>query len=315
MKKLLILLLSVSVLCFGLFGCELRADDGKLKVMTSFYTVYDLTTKIAGDKATVTNMVPEGTEPHSWEPLAKDIINLNRADILVTNGADMEHWTETVLPTLENDDLITVVASNGIELLEGHSHDEEEEEHEEEEEEHSHDPHVWLSPLNYKIMLANIRDAFIEADEENAAYYEANYQTYAAECDELHAEYTTQLSGFEKRNIVVTHQAFAYLCKEYNLTQIPIHGLTPETEPTPARMAEVITFVSVNGVKVIFFEELVSPAVAQAIAGETGAQTAVLSPIGGLSETQKANGDEYFSVMRLNLAAIVNALTLQNQPA
>ena len=308
MKKILLFVLSFSVMCFGLFGCDLKLDDGKLKVMTSFYTMYDLTAKIAGDKATVTNMVPNGTEPHDWEPLAKDIVNLNRANIFVYNGADLEHWTETVLPTLENDRLITVEASKGITLLKGHSHDEEEPD------EHGHDPHVWLSPLNVKIMLANIRDAFISADEENAAYYEANYQTYAAECDKLHGEFTEALGGFEKRTIVVTHQAFGYLCHEYGLTQMPISGLSPDVEPAAARMAEVITFVNENGIKVIFFEELVSPAVAQTIASETGAQTAVLSPIEGLSDNQRANGDDYFSVMRLNLAAIVNALTLQNQP-
>ena len=126
---------------------------GISEVMASFYPMHDFAQKIGGDKVTVTNMVPAGTEPHDWEPSPSDIVALEQADVFVYSGAGMEHWVEDVLASLDNQSLVTVEASYGIALLEGHHHhheDEEEAEHgHEDEHEHEegggYDPHVWLS--------------------------------------------------------------------------------------------------------------------------------------------------------------------------
>ena len=110
------------------------------------------------------------------------------------------------------------------------------------------------------------------------------------------------------RTIVVAHEAFGYLCDAYGLTQVGIEGLSPDSEPDPGRMAEVIDFVREHSISTIFFEELVSPKVAEAIASETGAQAKMLSPLEGLSDEQAAAGADYFSVMHDNLAALMEAL-------
>lgn len=317
----LILVLSAAVLAAGviLSGCtdkDKETDSEKLKVMASFYPVYDFAVKIGGEKAEVTNMVPAGTEPHDWEPATRDITNLEQADVFVYSGAGMEHWVEDVLKSLENQKLVTVEASNGVTLREGHGHEEDHEEADQEneaaaEEEHDHgeyDPHVWLSPLNAKKEMENIKNAFIEADPDNKDYYEANYKTYADKFDELDQSFKDTLSPLPNKVIVVSHEAFGYLCNAYGLTQMGIEGLSPDSEPDPARMAEVIDFVKENNVKTIFFEELVSPKVAEAIAKETGAVTQVLNPMEGLSEEEIKAGGDYFSVMEKNLAALKNAL-------
>ncbi|NKN31604.1 zinc ABC transporter solute-binding protein, partial [Weissella cibaria] len=98
------------------------------------------------------------------------------------------------------------------------------------------------------------------------------------------------------------------LCDAYGLTQMGIEGLTPDSEPDPARMAEVIDFVKENKVKTIFFEDLVSPKVAETIAKETGAKTEVLYPLEGLTDEKLKNGDDYFSVMEKNLTVLKEAL-------
>jgi zinc transport system substrate-binding protein len=126
--------------------------------------------------------------------------------------------------------------------------------------------------------------------------------------DALDSAFKEALRSLANKDIVVSHEAYGYLCAAYGLNQVGIMGLSPDSEPDPARMAEIIGFVNANRVKVIFFEELVSPKVAEAIANATGAQTAVLSPIEGLSDAQRAAGDDYFSVMRQNLAALKTAL-------
>ena len=164
-------------------GIESKDTDGqKLKVMASFYPMYDFAVKIGGDKAEVTNMVPAGTEPHDWEPAAADIKNLEEAALFVYSGGGMEHWVEDVLASLETKKLVSVEASAGVTLRSGHIHDEEEhkgaEEHTEEEE-HGHDhgqfdPHVWLSPVNAKKEMENIKNAYVKADPENKDYYEKN---------------------------------------------------------------------------------------------------------------------------------------------
>ena len=188
--------------------------------------------------------------------------------------------------------------------MEGH-----EEEGEEEDEEHgAFDPHVWLDPMFAKKEMENIKDALVKADPENQAYYEANYETYAQKFDELDQTYKETLSPLPGKSVVVAHEAFGYLCSAYGLTQMGIEGLTPDSEPDPARMALVIDFVKENQVKTIFFEELVSPKVAETIAKETGAGTEVLNPLEGLTDEQLKNGDDYFSVMEKNLDVLKKAL-------
>lgn len=276
------------------------SDDGRLKVMASFYPMYDFAQKVGGDKVEVKDMVPAGTEPHDWEPAATDIRNLEDADVFVYNGADLEHWAEDVLATLENQKLIVTEASDGVELLDGegdHAHGD-----------NGKDPHVWLDPLRAKKEMENIRDDFCQADPKNRDYYEGNYEKYAREFDELDQEFREKLADAKSRDIIVAHEAFGYLCNAYDLKQLAIEGLTPDSEPDPAKMQEVIEYAKEFDIHTIFFEELASPKVAKTVAKEVDAVTAVLNPIEGLSDEDIQAGEDYFSVMRKNLAALQKAL-------
>lgn len=280
-----------------------------LKVMASFYPMYDFAAKIGGDKAEVITLVPSGTEPHDWEPAAADIRNLEEADLFIYSGAGMEHWVDDVLASLDNKDLISVEASKGVALRDGHSHSHEEEEGAgEPDEEGQYDPHVWLSPLNAEKEMENIKNAYIKADPDNRDYYEANYELYASRFAELNQKFKDTLSPLPNRDIVVSHEAFGYLCDAYGLNQVGIEGLSPDSEPSPARMAEIIDFVRANHVRVIFFEELVSPKVAETIAKETGSSVQVLNPLEGLSDEELESGADYFSVMEENLKQLEAAL-------
>ncbi len=289
-KKIIPAVLALLIL---VSGCGKTTDNetpgGKLRVSASFYPMYDFAKKIGGDRAVVSIMIPAGIEPHNWEPSASDILSLEKADIFVYNGAGMELWAPDILSSLQNKELIVVEASKGEAIIDS-------------------DPHVWLDPMRAKAELLNIKNAFAEADPAGASYYEENYDTYAARLDALDKEYRDTLSALPGRDIVVTHEAFGYLCSAYGLNQIAIEGIFADSEPSPARMAEIVELVKENGVKVIFSEELLSPRVAEAIAAETGAQTAVLNPIGGLSADDIAAGEDYFSIMQKNLAELKKAL-------
>lgn len=320
MKKWLLGLASLTLSAALLAGCTggtnassasasaSSGEEKKLSVYTSFYAMEDFTEKIGGDKITVTNLVPSGTEPHDWEPQASDIAGLEGADVLVYNGAGMEHWVDDVLESLQNKKLVTVEASKGISLLEGaDEHEEESGASQSEEEESSTDPHVWLDPENAKKEMETIKDALVQADPANKETYEANYTKYAAQADELDSEFRQMADGLKSKDLIVAHQAFGYLCKAYGLNQVAIEGLSPDSEPDAARMAEIIEFAKEHKITTIFFEELVSPKVAETIAKATGAKTEVLDPLEGLSDENKAAGMDYFSIMKKNMEAIRTA--------
>lgn len=294
------------LLVVGLAGCGARgtqvpasaaaADDGKVKVVASFSAMADFAEMVGGDHVEVTNLVPAGTEPHDWEPAATDVQAIQDADLFVYNGASMEHWVDDTLSSLGDKAPASVKASGGIALRVG-------------EEPGEDDPHVWLNPENAKAELANIKDALVKVDPDHKADYEANYEKYAAEFDQLDQDFKDKLGAVPNKTIVVSHEAFGYLCDAYGLTQVPITGMDAEGEPDAQTMASIIDQVKSQNIKVIFSEDLVSPKVAKQIADATGATCEVLSPIEGLTDEELAQGEDYVSVMHANLDELVKALS------
>jgi zinc transport system substrate-binding protein len=184
----------------------------------------------------------------------------------------------------------------------------EEEGHEHDEELEGTDPHVWLDPTRYGQIGTAIADGLAGLDDSNAADYTAAAEAFNADLTDLDAEFTDGLAARTSDAIVTSHAAFGYLADRYGLNQVAISGLSPDQEPDTQRMAEVAHYVEENGVSTIFFETLVSPDIADTLASETGAQTAVLNPLEGLTQEQIDADADYFSVMRENLAALQTAL-------
>lgn len=307
-------LVGILLLALAFPGCTSSQEAGKeeaagtdqpdkVQVIASFYPLYDFAQKIGGERVEVTNLVPAGTEPHDWEPSTTDIRTLENADILVFNGAGMEHWTDDVLSSLTNDHLIAVEASDGVALRAAGESEGGEDEH------GSYDPHVWLAPENAKIEMENIKDALVQADPAGKEYYETNYAKWAQECDDLDKEFSEQLEHTSSKDIVVSHEAFGYLCEAYGLNQVPIEGIDADAEPNAQQLAEITDFVKENGVRVIFSEELVSPKIAQTIADATGATMKELNPLEGLTDDQLSAGEDYFSIMRSNLQELKESLS------
>ncbi|MCX7571078.1 metal ABC transporter substrate-binding protein [Tumebacillus sp. DT12] len=300
---------------------EDKASGGQIRVVTTFYPMYEFTKQVGGDFVDATLLVPGGTEPHDWEPTAKDVARIADADLFVYNGAGFEGWVEDVLHNLEGAKVKPVEASAGIELIEGgHDHDEHEGEKKEEEhkegehkeeahgEKGAHDPHVWTDPVLVQKEVENIAAALAELDQARAAEYKKNADAYLAKLKALDEKYKAELASSKSKEFVTAHESFAYLAKRYGLTQEPISGLSPEQEPSAAQMAEIVAWAKEHQVKTIFFETLVSPKVAEAVAREMGAKTAVLNPLEGLTEEEQAKGLDYIGVMEQNLEALKKAL-------
>lgn len=307
-RKLVVILLLIFVTLYGCRANPPAEDTDKITVYTSFYTMYDFTLKIAGDRVNLYNMVPSGMEPHDWEPSPKDVAGLSDADLFIYNGAGMEGWAEKVVSSINNPDLILVEASKGIQLERSEHEEASDEENGHSHEDLEYDPHVWLDPMKAKLQMEAIRDGLIQADPENSSFYQERFQEYSEKLNALDEAFRQAVKSFSKKEIVVAHEAFGYLCHAYGLEQVAIEGLSGESEPTPARMAEIIDFVREHEVRVIFFEELASPKVAEAIARETGVRTALLNPLEGLTDDNLKAGKDYFSVMEENLEALKQAL-------
>ncbi len=277
------------------------ADD-RLQIVASFFPVYDFARKIAATRAVVTWMVPPGADPHTWEPAAADIAAVGKADLFIYNGAGMEHWIEAVLAGAGSASLTVVETAAGVPLRAG-GHTQHVADHA------AVDPHIWLAPALVKIQLANIRDALIQVDPAGAATYHANFDHWAAEVDQLDAAYRAALAPYKGREVVVAHEAFGYLCDAYDLVQLPVEGLTPDSEPDPARMAEIIRMARERNIQVVFFDRTASSKVADTLAAEIGARVDVLDPVASLREEEIAQGVDWFTVMRANLRALTHAFS------
>lgn len=312
----MIVAVAVTVALF-LSGCGKQADStatagSGLKVVTTMYPVYEFAKQVAGDKAEVSMLIPPGAEPHDWEPSPKDLARIKTAKLFLYQSAGVEPVDKLLKPDVLGD-AKAVEVSRGIPLIEGPAEEEEadgqEAEHADKDAHHEHmDVHVWLDPVAAQQEVDTVVQALSEADPQNKAYYEQNGEKFKAELQALDQEYRTTLANVSSRDIVTSHAAFGYLAKRYNLQQVAIMGLSPDSEPTPEKMANVVQFCREHNVKYIFFETIVSPKLAQTISKETGAGLLVLNPVESLGEDELKQGKNYLTVMRENLVNLKKAL-------
>lgn len=288
MKRIGIVLIAVLLLMAGCSSVQPDEDSGKLNVYITTYPLYDFTTKIAGDRIDATQIIPTGVDAHDFEPSPHLMAELERCDVFIFNGGGLEAWAERVEGSLVKEGVIVVNTGKGIAK--------------------NNDPHIWLSPVRAKQQADKIYQALIKADPKNADYYTQNYEMLAKKFDDLDNKYKNVLSKATSRDIITTHAAFAYLCEDYNLNQVSISGVSPGSEPSPKRMSEIIEFIKESDIRYVFFEPLTSPKLADSIASETGIETLSLDPVEGLTEKQKASGEDYFSIMEKNLENLEKAL-------
>lgn len=269
-------------------------DDSRIKVVASFFPLYDFARNIAGDRAEVTSMVPSGIEPHDWEPTIRQISDANSADLFIYNGAGFESWVQNIEAEFVID------TSSGLELLE--AAEEEAHKGEEKEEHGGTDPHIWLDPILAKQQVEKIRAGFVQVDSDNAQYYNDNAARFAAELDTLDASIRSELSECRAQDFIAFHNAFSYFSIRYGLTQHSLHGGLPEGEVPPQRLQEILDLANELKIDTIYSEELVDPRLAQVIADEIpNGKVLVLSPIEGLEEEEAEAGLGYIDKMQQNL--------------
>lgn len=271
-------------------------SDGKIMIVTSFYPLTEFSKHVGGANVEVTNLVPPGAEPHDYEPTPQDIIKINQANIFMYNGAGFEPWVNAVKSNLTNRNQTVLEMGQNFDLLTAPKQNEQEES--------VRDPHIWLDPINVEKQVQIIRDTLITVDPQHAEEYEQNADTYLKKLAALDQKITEELNGCKNRDIVTSHASFGYFAKRYDFNQIAISGLSPEEEPSAKKLAEISDRAKLKKTQYIYYETLVSPKIAETLANEIGAQTAVLNPIEGLSDEEIKAGKDYISIMEENLKTL-----------
>jgi zinc transport system substrate-binding protein len=269
-----------------------------LKVVAAFYPLQYAAEQVGGAAVEVTNLTPPGAEPHDLELTPQDVVAIGEADLVLYIPGFQPALDEAIAQ--EAADRSLDVTTELDDLLKGHDHDHSDEGHDHGDET-GIDPHVWLNPINMGLIGGQIAERLAEIAPESNESFVSGSDALMSAMELLDTEWALGTAECANRLLVVSHEAFGYLAAQYNFEQVGISGLSPDAEPSPAKVAEVIDIVKSDGVTTIYFETLVDPKIAEVVAAETGAQTATLDPLEGL--TDGASGD-YVSIMQANLASV-----------
>ena len=267
-------------------GQQSSASTDKLAVVASFYPLQFAAQQIGGSHVAVTSLTKPGAEPHDIELTPRDVGSVSKAGLVVFEKG-LQGAVDSAVESQGGDRGLDVApaAKLDLKLASGTT-----------------DPHFWLDPQRYAAVATAIAARLSSVDPAHKADYENNAKVFTDRLTALSAEFTTGLAGCQRRDIVTSHSAFSYLARRFGMKQIAINGISPEQEPQAAALATVSTYVRAHAVTTIYAETLVSPAIAQTVARESGATVATLDPIEGL--TSASAGKDYFEVMRANLKAL-----------
>jgi len=307
MNRGVILTIVVLVMLGGYFAVNERTQrksllNGRIEVVASFYPLSYIAEIVGGDLVSVRDLVPAGVEPHDFEPSPRDFAGIADADILLFNGASFEPWVEkwqqstTMRPThvinmadeLINTEVVLIERGSVI------------------------DPHFWLDPVIMKKETEIIRDALVKLNPLHKEIFERNTVQLLNDLDALDAQYRVGLSACSLRDVVVLHEAFSYLARQYRFSATSIEGISPDEEPSPRELARIISFVREKGVKTIFSETIASPKFSEVITREIGGTMLVLNPLESLTPNEVELEEDYISIMKKNLENLQKAMQCTN---
>jgi zinc transport system substrate-binding protein len=265
-------------------------DLTKLQVISSFYPLYEFAQQVGQDKVNVQLLVPEGVEPHDWEPTIQDVLQMQKSDLIIINGFGFENWVESLEEM--NYQGIVVNTSDGIiknendkNLILA-----------------SKDPHIWLNPILAKTQVQTIADAFSKSDPQNQKIYQKNAQNYIFELDKLDSKIRNDLVSCSQ-DFIAFHDAFSYFAYEYDLHQHTIISSNdPHAEPTAKTLENIINTARELKLEIIFTEDTTDPRISNVVANEIGGKILVLSPL------EISGNGNYISRMIENLDNLKEAL-------
>jgi zinc transport system substrate-binding protein len=276
-KIFLIGIILITVIATSIVAYSMTAPQAsnKLKVVTTFYPLTYLAQQIGGDQIEVTQLIPNNTELHGWEPSASHIMATEDADIILYNGAGADHWMEhDIIPALSTNHTRTVVeTTDGLTLIANQEQEHEEETGEEEHDHGEYDPHTWISPYMAKQQAEKIYNTLIAVDPSHESYYNQNWQNLKTQLEGLDTAYSAGLSNASKSVIFVSHEAYGYLAERYGFTQHGVIGLSADEQPSAATIADIVEEMEEHQIYVLYVDPVYSTEYIQTIKTEVQTQT------------------------------------------
>lgn len=291
----------------------IQGENEKLTVVTTLFPYYDFVRQIAGDKVNNIMLLSPGVDAHSFEPTPANMIDLQKANVFIYNGGEMESWVDQILDATENKDQISLRMMDYVKTVEEEHKEGMEEEGEEEEgglEVPEYDEHIWTSPVNAQKLVEAICETLMEADKANASYYEANTKKYLEELKELDTSFRDVVSQAAFQTMIVGDKfPLRYFVDEYGLDyRAAFNGCTTETEPSADTIAYLINITKEEQVNAIYHMELSNGKIADTISEATGARVLTFHSAHNVTKDEFENGITYLELMRQNVIVLQEGL-------
>lgn len=298
-------------LAMGMLAAGLLEATPKLRVMATVFPLEEFARVVGGNRVQVDSLLPAGAEPHTWEPKPSDVIKISRVDIFLSIGVQMEPWVHDILAAVGKSSLQVIQASQVVTTIHRGQRGPGGKEPGEPGQ-GALDPHVWLDFENDRQIVDALIQAFSRLDPGGENLFQRNGQEYKRKLAELDAKYRRVLGKCGHRQLIFGgHAAFAYLARRYNLEQISLYGTSPDSHPTPRRVAEVASRAREHQVQAIYVDPFVSDKMARVLASEVGAEVLVLNPAGNLTRQQRQKGISFLTIMEQNLANLKRGLVCE----
>lgn len=255
----------VVVFATAFYLTQNKTEDDKLKVVATFYPLAFFAQQIGGEEVTVKQLIPDNTDVHNWQPSFEDILAVDEADVILYNGAFLDHWFEDdILPIVDSNNKIIIETTQGVTLLET------EQENGDHDHEHQglYDPHTWISPFIAKQQAQNIYEALTQKDSKHLDYYAERWQNLKTRFEELDNNYMNELSTKRKNEIFVSHSAFGYLADRYGFKQYGVIGISADEQPSASTYANLVGMMQEHKTYVVYVDPVYTSKSAQTLRNE-----------------------------------------------
>jgi len=293
---MLILLITISLAFFSV-SCEKQPSEREhLLIVTTIYPYEIIVRQLALDNAEVLSIIPPSASPHSYSPRPEDIKKIEDADLVISNGANLELYLGNALDTLGEKHIDAFSLISDLVYF-SHDHDNDNNDHvhtscsdvkhdEHHSADHHSNPHIWLDPILVNYLASNIISIFHQLDPENESLYNQNLKTFSADLMDLHSQIVEERKEFTDINVLNFHNAFHYFNKRYDIHSAGVIVHSPGKEPTASELVQIGEQIKSNNVQVIFTEPQLNPKAAQVIADEFQLNVDLLDPIGNKNNAQ-----------------------------
>lgn len=309
-RHLLAFLCCAALLCPPCAAPALASEE-TLSVVCTIFPAYDFARQLAGDTAQVRLLLPPGSESHSYEPSPRDIIDIQEADLFLYAGGESDNWVDGILASMGDDaprafrltDCVTLLAEETSASMEAEERDHGEEAAE-------MDEHVWTSPKNAMLIVAQLCDTLCEIAPQNAQVYEEALSAYLTELEALDAAFEETVAN-GKRDLIVFGDRFPfrYFAHDYHLRyDAAFPGCSEDSESSVRTVISLVDTIRAEQIPVVFYIEFSSRKTADVLAEETGAKELLFHSCHNVSAEELEDGATYLSLMWNNVAALKEAL-------